>query len=105
MSETDSARAALVLSGGCAHTMQGQTFHGPDAILAASRERVEHRRARFDAAERTTVVRSVTDEAVCLDHADHHVLGSARHVIHSQQRLWMDELGSIWRIEDRHSPG
>jgi len=105
VSETDSARAALVLSGGCAHTMQGQTCHGPDAILAACRERIERRRARFDAVERSTVVRSVTDEAVCLDHTDHHVLGSDRHLAHSQQRLWMDELGSIWRIEDLQPPG
>jgi hypothetical protein len=100
LEETDSDRAGLVLPGGCAHVLPEQTHHGRDAILAAWQARVASRRAQFDSAQRTSAVIEDTKASLIIRHTDRLYSGASRQVIQSQQRLWMDDLGCIWRIED-----
>ena len=101
----DFERAGILLSGGCAHVLREETRHGPEAILRFYQESSRQARERFDAIAYTSSVHAVEADAVVLACADHLVLGEQQHTFRSQQRLWLDDLGRIWRIEHRDLPG
>ena len=101
----DFERAGILLSGGCAHVLRGETRHGPEAILVFYEDKSRQAREQFDAIAYTSSVHAVEADAVVLACADHLVLGEQQHTFRSQQRLWLDDLGRIWRIEHLDLPG
>ncbi|MFT5686611.1 MAG: hypothetical protein ACI8RZ_007567 [Myxococcota bacterium] len=101
-------RAGLLLTGGCAYAVRGDILHGPEAILSSYRDSIVQGAAyhtRFDAVAYASSVSAVEEHTVLIAYADHLMLNDQQHTFRCQQRLWMDALGRIWRIEHTDLPG
>lgn len=105
LDDDDFERAGVLLSGGCAYVLRGQTLHGPEAILSSYRDSSRQAHERFDAIAYTSSVSAVEADSVLVAYADHLICGDQQHTFRCQQRLWLDDLGRIWRIEHLDLPG
>jgi hypothetical protein len=80
-------------------------LHGPEAILASYQAATLAAHERFDVVEYDSHIGALDADTVTVCYADHLTLAGQRHTHRCQQRLWLDELGRIWRVEHEDLPG
>lgn len=101
----DVERAGLLLDAGCAYHGQDAVVHGAEAVCASLLQAAAEVQARFPGAWAESTVSGSEGEQVTLEVRDHLPLQGGVHVFASRLVLYFNELGYIWRLQQRMLDG
>ena len=104
LDEEDYPTATDLLDAGCVYTIAGDTFTGPEAIVASYRENGDDAARTFDAIEYGSRVAPGEDDWIVITFSDH-IRHRDRTLDHQCEQWVRVEDGRITRIEHHDLPG